>query len=143
MSVEAVLDKISAHNTDVLGCIAKRGEDIWRNLPELYELVDPQEVTEHAENIFALTEDLDTDHDPFNQMFLEYENHSIFVRRIEEGILILLSKPMERSQFKKMQLGVNLFLKPLSRAINSSAPRKPDPEPSSGAIRKTNRRRWF
>lgn len=122
MSVEAVLDKISAHNTDVLGCIAKRGDDVWRNLPDLYELVDTDEVTERAENMFALTEGLETDHDPFDQMFLEYENHSIFARRIDDGLLILLSKPMERSQFKKMQLGVNLFLKPLSRAIAATEP---------------------
>lgn len=140
MSVEAVLDKISAHNTDVLGCIAKRGDDVWRNLPDLYELVDTDEVTERAENMFALTEGLETDHDPFDQMFLEYENHSIFARRIDDGLLILLSKPMERSQFKKMQLGVNLFLKPLSRAIAATEPAEEEP---SGAIRKTTRRRWF
>lgn len=140
MSVESVLDKISAHNSDVLGCIAKRGDTVWRNLPELYDLVDTTEVTERAENMFALTEGLETEHEAFDQMFLEYDNHSIFARRVDDCILILLNRPMERSQFKKMQLGVNLFLKPLRRAIESA---EVPAEESSGSIRKTTRRRWF
>lgn len=144
MSVEMVLDKIKAHNADVLGCIAKRGDDIWGNLPEIYELVDTGEVTEHAENVFALTEGLESEHAPFDQMFLEFENHSIFARKVEDGLLFLLSKPMERSQFKKMQLGVNLFLKPLSRAMDQTQQAEPEPEPApASAIRKTNRKRWF
>ncbi len=142
MSVELVLDKISAHNSDVLGCIAKSGDQIFANLPELYDLIDQQDVAEHAENLFAVTNDLEADEDTLDQLFLQYEHHSIFARRIDDGVLLILNKPMERSQVKKMQLGVNLFLKPLKRALADAKPPEPQPE-TSGAIRKTKRRRWF
>ena len=146
MSVDVVLDKISAHNSDVLGCVAKHGDVIHANLPEMYDLIDSAEIAEHAENMFALTDDLETDHDVFDQLFLEYANHSVFARRLDDGVLLLVNRPMERTQFKKMQVGVNLFLKPLKRALqggdagNGNIDQPTDP---SGAFRKTNRKRWF
>lgn len=142
MSVEAILDKISAHNADVVGCIAKHGDTIYKNLPDLYDMLDAGEVTEYAENMFALTDGLETDHAAFEQLFLEFENHSVFARRLEDGLLLLLNEPMERSQFKRMQVGVNLFLKPLDRALKEKVV-PPQETPQSGAIRKTNRKRWF
>lgn len=142
MSVEAVLNKISAHNVDVLGCVAKHGDTIYQNLPELYDMIDTNEVTEYAENMFTLTDGLETEHAAFDQMFLEFDDHSIFARRLEDGVLLLLNKSMERSHFKKMQLGVNLFLKPLNRALEDVGPPEP-PAPGTGAIRKTSRKRWF
>ena len=142
MSVETVLEKIRSHNPDVLGCIVKRGDELWLNLPEMYDLIDADEVTEHAENMFTLTDGLETEHEAFDQMFLEFENHSIFARKIDDGLLFLLSKPMERPQFKKLQVGVNLFLKPLSRAMQETEMPLSPPE-ESGAIRKTTRKRWF
>ncbi len=146
MSVEMVLDKISAHNSDVLGCIAKQGERIYANLPEMYDLIDTAEIAEHAENMFKVTDGLETDHDDFDQMFLEFGNHSVFARRLNDGVLLLLNRSMERSHFKKMQLGVNLFLKPLKRALDeptSPVSEGSPPAQASGAIRKTNRKRWF
>lgn len=142
MSVEGVLNKISAHNSDVVGCIAKHGDALYHNLPAMYDLLDTNGVTEYAENMFALTDGLQAEHAAFEQMFLEYENHSIFARRLDDGLLLLLNKPMERSQFKRVQVGVNLFLKPLDRALQEVDAPTPPP-PSSGAIRKTNRKRWF
>ena len=145
MSVETVLNKISAHNSDVLGCIAKQGEKIYANLPEMYDLIDTAGIAEHAENMFAVTDGLETDHDAFDQLFMEFGNHSVFARRLDEGVLLLLNRPMERSHFKKMQLGVNLFLKPLKRALDETVAEgsEPMPQPRDGAIRKTNRKRWF
>ncbi|MEM9062411.1 MAG: hypothetical protein AAGD13_18275 [Pseudomonadota bacterium] len=144
MSVEAVLDKISGHNADVLGCIAGHDEAVHQNLPEMYGLVDTAEVVEQVQNMFALTDGLETEHAPFDQMFLEFEHHAIYARKLEDGFLVLVNKPMERAQFKKMQLGVNLFLKPLNRALASTAPAPEDPvPPQGGAVRKTNRKRWF
>lgn len=142
MSVETVLDKISAHNSDVVGCIAKRGDAIYQNLPEMYDLLDTDGVAEYAENMFALTDGLQTEYSAFEQLFLEYENHSIFARRLDDGLLLLLNRPMERDQFKRMQVGVNLFLKPLTRALQDVDAPQPEP-PKSGAIRKTGRKRWF
>ena len=142
MSVEAVLNKITAHNTEVVGCVAKHGQDVYQNLPELYDLIDTKEITDYAENMFALTEGLDMEDEAFDQLFLEYNDHSIFARKLDEGVLLLLNRPMERVHFKKMQLGVNLFIKPLKRALSDTEPHEPDPS-DSRAIRRTSRKRWF
>lgn len=142
MSVEAVLNKISEHNSDVLGCIAVHDGKVFANLPDMYDLVDTKSVIERAENMLMLTDGLDTGHDPFDQLFLEYEHHSVFARRLDDGVLLLLNKPMERSRFKKVQIGVNLFLKPLAKALQAADQPESKP-PVEGAIRRTNRKRWF
>ena len=117
MSVEAILEKMTEHNSDVLGCIAMADDRTWSNLPDLYDVIDRQAISEHAMNLFQVTDGLETDHDPFDQLFLEFESHSFYVRRLDDVLLLLLNKPMRRTHFKKMQVGVNLFLKPLQRAI--------------------------
>ena len=161
MSVETVLSKITAHNGDVLGCVASSGGRVYSNLPELYELVDAGAVSEYASIMFEATDALETEHDDFNQMFLEYGDHSLYARRLDDGVLVLVNKPIERTSFKKMQIGVNLFMKPLKRALsgpeqtNESRPliaEGPDlpPAPGPGAdsnignpITPTKRKRWI
>lgn len=158
MSVETVLDKISAHNADVLGCIASSGETIYDNLPDLYDLIDKRDVAEHAANMFAASDALETDHEPFNQLFLEYAEHSIYARRLDDGVLLLLNRPVQRAQFKRMQIGVNLFMKPLRRALEQSdaqpmprvvagpADARPSaemPAPEVDGKDEEPRRRWF
>ena len=118
MSVETVLSKITAHNGDVLGCVASSGGRVYSNLPELYELVDAGAVSEYASIMFEATDALETEHDDFNQMFLEYGDHSLYARRLDDGVLVLVNKPIERTSFKKMQIGVNLFMKPLKKALD-------------------------
>lgn len=150
MSVDQVLEKISAHNTGVMGCIATRGERLYHNLPELYELLDARDLSEYAQNMFDVTDDLETDHPAFDQLFLEFEGHSVYARRLEGGVLVLLNEPVDRADFKRVQVGVNLFMKPLTRALlnDDSAPveakapqpaSQPEPEPTETPAR----RRWF
>ena len=53
----------------------------------------------------------------------------------------LKAKPMQRASFKKMQVGVNLFMKPLARALDEEpGAEAPTADPS---ITPTKRRRWF
>lgn len=117
MSVETVLKKICDHNTDVLGCIASYKDNVFRELPEMYQLVDADGMRENAEHMFTLMDGLESGPRAFDQIFLEYQSHSISARRLEDGVLVLIAKPMPRSDFKKTQVGVNLFLKPLKRAL--------------------------
>ncbi len=168
MSVDTVLNKMVAHNANVLGCIATHGERLHHNLPDRYDLVDQKAVTEYANLMFQASDELETEHDPFDQMFLEYHGHGLYARRLDDGVLVLLTEPMERTQFKKAQIGVNLFLKPLKKALDegpaepTTAPvtgapalsAEPDEAPETGQstkqdgavgnpITKTKRRRWF
>jgi hypothetical protein len=160
VSVETVLRKISDHNADVLGCIATHGGKIHHNLPDLYELIDTEAVTEYASNMFTVTDALETEHEPFNHLFLEYAGHSIYARRLDDGVLVLANRAIERAHFKKMQIGVNLFIKPLQRALNEEVSVEADkhdtnadaiaaaPSPEIAAddearVAEKPRRRWF
>lgn len=119
--VETVLNKIADHNSSVIACIASKGGRTWNNLPDMYSMVDTEGASEHAANIFAVTDGLETEHLPFDQLFLEFDNHSFYARRLEDGLLLLMNEPMERASFKKMQVGVNLFVKPLRQAMDHAA----------------------
>lgn len=116
-SVEEVLSKITKHNADVLGCLAAAGDKVYSDLPSLYEMVDVENVIETATNMFRMADQLETGHAPFDQVFLEFESHSFFARQIDQGLLVLVNRPTQRGSFKKLQLGINLFLKPLERAL--------------------------
>lgn len=122
-SVEKVLERISHHNSDVLGCVAALDDDIYSNLPEIYDLIDVEAVVEYAINVFRLTDALETGQDPFDEIYLEFQSHSFMARQLDDGILILVNKPMQRGAFRKVQLGVNLFLKPLHKALLHAAGR--------------------
>ncbi len=115
MSVEAVLNKISKHNDSVLGCLVSADDKTYHNLPDVYSMVDFQSVTDYAHSMFGVTDDLEGD--KLDQIFLEFQNHSIYARRIDDNVLVLVNKPIPRTVFKKMQVGVNLFVKPLQRAL--------------------------
>lgn len=122
MSVEHVLDRIADHNAAVLGCIVTHNGQIFDNLPDIFELIDRAELAERAQNMFSLTEDLQDDPGAFDQVFLEFPEYALFARRMEDGVLVLVNAPIERAAFKKMQVGVNLFLKPLKKALAEAAP---------------------
>ena len=115
MSVEAVLNKISKHNDSVLGCLVSSQDKTYHNLPDVYSMVDFQGVTEYAHSMFDVTDSLEGEQ--LDQIFLEFQNHSIYARRVDESVLVLVNKPIPRTVFKKMQVGVNLFVKPLQRAL--------------------------
>lgn len=121
MSVETVLAKIVGHNEDVLGCIATHADQIYSNLPDGYSIVDCSEVTEYVQNMFALGDELDGANEKFDQIFIEYNEHSFYVRLLEDGVLLLLIAPIQRTIFKKVQVGVNLFIKPLGKALSEAA----------------------
>lgn len=121
-SVETVLTKITQHNDEIIGCIAATDDDLYLNLPDAYELVDSEGMVEHASNVFKLTDSLEMDQNGLDQLFLEFDSHSLYARRLsEDSILILVNDPIRRTKFKKLKVGVNLYLQPLERALQKSA----------------------
>lgn len=117
MSVDNILQKLVDHNSVVLGCIATHGDKLHENLADQYELIDAGAVAERVGLMFAASDALETEHDGFDQVFMEYEAHGLYARRLDEGVLVLVTTPMQRAQFKKAQVGVNLFMKPLKKAL--------------------------
>lgn len=132
MSVDRVLNKIVQHNDQILGCILLADGQVYNNLPDRFELVDVLEVAEAAESIFELASSMEAGPNGFDQAFLEFDEYSFFARTLDDGVLVLLTKPIERSVFKKLQVGVNLFMKPLRRELTgqvAASPAATEPAP--------------
>ncbi len=127
MSVEATLERLCDHNTAIRGALTWNGIACHKYLTGPYSAIDAESLGDHGRTLIEAVgafEDLDA---PFKTVFLEFENHSIFVRQIDDHILLLLTDPMRRSGFKKVQVGVNLFIKPLCRALASPVEGWPRP----------------
>ena len=139
MSVNSVLKKICDHNPLVLGCMAGKDDMIFREFDGINGVlnadspnskpfvircssgiegeIDVDAMHESAENIFVLMDNLGAGEGAFDQFFLEFKDYSIAARRLDEGVLVLVTKPVDHAQFRKSQVGINLFLKPLNRAL--------------------------
>ena len=123
MSVETVLNKLREHNVGVIGCLATHGGASYTNLKEPYELIDAKSVGEEAWQIFELFDGLSAPEAGIDEVFLEMRHHSVYAHRLEDGVLVVLNKPMDRSVFRRLKVGVNLFVKPLKRELeNGDAP---------------------
>lgn len=127
MSVEAVLDKLTDHNEGVLGALVTSGEAIHHNFRDIYAVADAAAISEEASQMFELLDGLGEPEGEFNEVFLELSDHSVFAKRIEDGVLVVLNKPVDRRVFRKMQVGVNLFVKPLKRALDAEPEKTADP----------------
>lgn len=120
MHVDSILDKLSAHNHDIIGCIVSQNGKMTHNLREPYEVIDAASISERALNMLDLMENLADTAGSVDQVFLEMEAHSVYARRVDNGALVIVNKPMGRNAFKKVKVGVNLFIKPLERALRES-----------------------
>ncbi|MEM8753017.1 MAG: roadblock/LC7 domain-containing protein [Pseudomonadota bacterium] len=123
MSVNVILDKLCAHNEGVIGCLVTHGQATHHNFADPYSLVDAEAIGEEASQIFELLETLENPEPEVSEVFLEMPNHSVFARRMDDGVLVVLNKAVDRRVFKRLKVGVNLFVKPLKRELTSpSAP---------------------
>lgn len=120
MQINNVLDKLSSHNHDIIGCIISQNGKLAHNLREPYEVVDAASISERAIHMLDLMEGMKDAAGEIDQVFLEMEAHSVYARRVEDGALIIVNKPMGRNAFRKVKVGVNLFIKPLEKALNDT-----------------------
>ncbi|MEM9779864.1 MAG: hypothetical protein AAF813_08090 [Pseudomonadota bacterium] len=127
MSVKQLLDKIRTHNPSVRGCVLSYGDKVHSNLTGNYEIIDTSELTELGDRLLKLSEAAPELEPGSETAFLEYENHSVFVRRVDAGCLVLLADPMPLAGFKKINVGINLFLKPIKAALTETTPEEPAP----------------
>ncbi|MEM7545785.1 MAG: hypothetical protein AAF367_09640 [Pseudomonadota bacterium] len=140
MSVKEVLNKLTEHNAGVIGCMATRSGQLHHNLKDAYALIDMSMIAEEAEMMFTLLDDLDEPPTDAQHVFLEMPGHSVFAKRLDDGVLVVLNRPIDRRVFKQMQVGVNLFVKPLSRALASD---EAEPSAEAAAPKPGKKRRFY
>ena len=121
MSVKAVLDKLAEHNSDVIGCLATHGGETYSSLKASYAMVDAASVGEEAHQMFELFDALDDPRTAMDEIVMEMRDHSVFARRLDDGVLVVLNKPVERKALRRLKVGFNLFVRPLKRELAAEA----------------------
>ncbi|MEM7508313.1 MAG: hypothetical protein AAF415_16390, partial [Pseudomonadota bacterium] len=94
---------------------------------------DAEIVGEYAINMLRLMESLADDAPEFDHLFLEYERHSLLAKKLDDGVLAVLNKPISRLGLTKMEVGLNLYLKPLRRALVEQPEDDFEPAPAQAA----------
>jgi len=130
MSVRTTLNKLRKHNSAIIGGIVRAHGIAYNNLEGIYQMVNMHGLADYVEQILELTASLESDGDIFETTIIEYENHSLMIKPIESGVFILITHPLNSAGFKKMQIGVNLFMKQINLAIeNNETDSKPATPP--------------
>ncbi len=125
MSVVEVLDKITERNNPVIGCLAKTGDSVYHNLND-YDLNHDQ-ILGNIDELLELAALLDSDAGEFNSVAAEFDGNTIIGQRIDEGTVLVVADHLPRAGLKKLQVGLALQTRMLSKALSES---KAEPAPS-------------
>lgn len=121
MAVNAVLDQIVQRYPEVIGALVHNEGNVYHNLQAPYDLVSAETVMETFAQIFELTGTLEEEGHSFSDMILDFDTHSFVLRVIEnDALLVILTGPSQRGQLVKLQVGLGLFARQVSKALNSS-----------------------
>jgi hypothetical protein len=119
MAVKDVLDKITERNSDVVGCIAVRGDRVYHNL-DAFE-VDCTRISETMADLLAISDMVDEMEEPVSSVFTEYDGNCIVAQRMDDDLLIAVTDHLQRGGYKKLQVGLSLQARLLGKALEEDA----------------------
>ena len=118
MQVNEILDKITERNAPVLGCIARKGDTMHHNLDNLD--LDCGKIADAVQDLLAISDIIvDGDTKP-DTVMAEYNGHCLIGQRIEDSLLVAVSDHIQRAGFKKLQVGLSLQTRTLSKALDEA-----------------------
>ncbi|MEL6520764.1 MAG: hypothetical protein AAFQ66_07355 [Pseudomonadota bacterium] len=135
MQIDDVLNKITDRNAPVIGCIAKSNSKVFHNLAD-YD-IDCGEIVETVEELMTLTgyiDEADEDNHDFETVYAEFDGQCLMGQRVDDHILVAVTDHLQRSGFKKLQVGLSLQTRLLVKALEDSPAEtvvSPDPEPQA------------
>ena len=117
MAVKESLDKISERHSDVIGAIVASNGQYFHNLEAPYDMISVNEVMELLSEMLAQTDMLADEGFDFPELMIDFPGHSILVRKIEDGLMAVLTPRLSRGHLVKLQVGLALFGKSVSKAL--------------------------
>lgn len=128
MQIDAVLNKISNQNEDIIAAMVLREGATYHNLSGPYDLLNPGDILGALEDAFDLGSEIDVDGMDMGDILLGFDEHSLIARRLDNGILAVLTKQMRRQHLLKLQVGLGLASRALERAFTETPPAAVSPE---------------
>lgn len=122
MQIDAVLDKICDKNDDIIAAMVLRSGETYHNLSGPYDLLNPRDILGALEDAFDLGQEMDVDGMDMGDILLGFDEHSLIARRLDNGILAVLTKQMRRQHLLKLQVGLGLAARALERAFTEVPP---------------------
>jgi len=127
MSVKDTLDKIVERHPDVIGAMVLADGQVYHNLETPYDVISVDMVLETLTEVFENTMMLEDEGHDFTEVMIDFANHSLIVRTIEDGVLAVLAPRLQRGQLVKLHVGLGIFAKAVQKAI-SEEPEVSEPE---------------
>lgn len=129
MAVQEILDKITARNDEVVGCIAMKEDRLYHNLDDFD--VDCGKIADTMGDLLALSDMLDDMDEPVNTVLTEYDGNCLVAQRIDGNLLVAVADHLQRGGYKKLQVGLNLQGRFLSKALEEAAALPADVVPAA------------
>lgn len=127
MSVKDTLDKIVERHPDVIGAMVLADSQVHHNLEAPYDVISVDMVLETLTEVFENTMMLEDEGYDFTEVMIDFANHSLIVRTIEDGVLAVLAPRLQRGQLIKLHVGLGIFAKAVQKAL-SEEPKVTEPE---------------
>lgn len=118
MQVTDVLDRITERNPAVVGCIARKGEQLHHNLADFN--LDCTKIADTVEDLLAVSDLLEGMDTSADTVLTEYDGNCLVGMRIDGNLLVAVSDHMQRAGFKKLQVGLSLQTRLLTKALDDA-----------------------
>ncbi len=117
MAIKDTLDKIVERHKDLLGAMVLSDGRIHHNLESPYDVISVELVLETLNEIFETTEMLAEEGNDFGEVMIDFSNHSLIARSIDDGVLAVLAPRLQRGQLVKLHVGLGVFAKAVQKAL--------------------------
>lgn len=118
MQVNEILDKITERNAPVVGCIARKGNKMHHNLEDFG--LDCGRIADTVQDLLSISDLIEDGGSKIDTVFTEYDGHCLIGQRIEDSLLVTVSDHVQRAGFKKLQVGLSLQTRMLSKALDEA-----------------------
>lgn len=118
MQVTEILDKITERNTPVIGCIVRKGDRLHHNL-DGYDL-DCAHIADTVQDLLSIADLIEDGGSQIDTVFSEYDGQCLIGQRIDDSLLVTVSDHLQRGGFKKLQVGLSLQTRMLSKALDKA-----------------------
>lgn len=118
MQVHDVLNRITERNPAVVGCIVRSEADLHHNLEDFN--LDCSKIADTVEDLLAVSDLLEGMDAKADTVLTEYDGNCLVGMRVDGNLLVAVSDHMQRAGFKKLQVGLSLQTRLLSKALDEA-----------------------
>lgn len=138
MSVESILKQLVDHSPAILAGAIRQNARVDRVATGPYAVADCGVISDRLTGIFVLMEQVEDRLDRTENLYVEFDSHGLFGLRLDDAVLAVITEPLTASGLDKIRTGLEIFRKPLARALNEA---EATPVPKAEAPKK--RRRFY